>query len=96
MFSNKKGISLPRCTPLPKCEGLLALIHIFAGLSALRSLAGGIAGIAKAVNDSKAAQKSLQESERHNRMMEAVALGKGLYIKPHKQGAGLYLNPSKN
>ncbi|CAG5055304.1 unnamed protein product [Parnassius apollo] len=65
-------------------------------LSALGSLAGGAAGIAKAVNDSKAAQKSLQESERRNRMMEAVALGKGLYIKPHKQGAGLYLNPSKN
>ncbi|CAG4964831.1 unnamed protein product [Parnassius apollo] len=96
IFSNKKGISLPRYIPLPKCGGLLPLIPIFAGLLALGSLAYGAAGIAKAVNDSKAAQKSLQESERHNRMMEAVALGKGLYIKPHKQGAGLYLNPSKN
>lgn len=96
LFSKKKGICLPRIIPLPKCGGLLPLIPIFAGLSALGSLAGGAAGIAKAVNDSKAAQKSLQESERHNRMMEAVALGKGLYIKPHKKGAGLYLNPSKN
>ncbi|CAG5004906.1 unnamed protein product [Parnassius apollo] len=96
IFSNKKGISLPRCIPLPKCGRLLPLISIFAGLSALGSLAGGAAGIAKAVNDSKAAQKSLQESKRHSRMIEAVALGKRLYIKPHKQGAGLYLNPSKN
>ncbi|CAG4952459.1 unnamed protein product [Parnassius apollo] len=70
--------------------------EVVARLSALRSLAGGAAGIAKAVNDSKAAQKSLQESERHNRMMEAVALGKGLYTKSHEQGAGLYLNPSKD
>lgn len=96
LFSNKKGLRLPRIIPLPKCGGLLPLIPIFAGLSALGSLAGGAAGIAKAVNDSKAAQKSLQESERHNRMMEAVALGKGLYIRPHKRGTGLYLNPSKN
>ncbi|CAG5058213.1 unnamed protein product [Parnassius apollo] len=77
-------------------NAMKAKIRAGSGLSALGSLAGGAAGIAKAVNDSKAAQKSLQESERHNRMMEAVALGKGLYIKPHKQGAGLYLNPSKN
>lgn len=96
LFTDKKGIRLPRCIPLPKSGGLLPLIPIFAGLSALGSLAGGAAGIAKAVNDSKAAQKSLQESERHNKMMEAVALGKGLYIKSHKKGAGLYLNPSKN
>lgn len=96
LFNNKKGIRIPRVIPLPKCGGILPLIPIFAGLSALGSLAGGAAGIAKAVNDSKAAQKNLQESERHNRMMEAVALGKGLYIKPHKKGAGLYFKQSKN
>lgn len=96
LFHNKKRIRLPRCIPIPKSGGLLPLIPIFAGLSALGSLAGGAAGIAKAVNDSKAAQKRLQEAERHNRMMEAFALGKGLYIKPHKKGTGLYLNPSKN
>lgn len=96
LFMNKRGIRLPRCIPIPKSGGFLPLIPIFAGLSALGSLAGGAAGIAKAVNDAKAAQRSLQESERHNKMMEAVALGKGLYIRPHKKGAGLYLNNSKN
>lgn len=96
IFSKKKGISLPRCIPIPKSGGFLPLIPIFAGLSALGSLAGGAAGIAKAVNDYKVANKNLQESERHNKMMESVALGKGLYIKPYKNGAGLYLRPSKN
>lgn len=96
LFKNKKGIRLPRCIPIPKTGGFLPLIPIFAGLSALGSLAGGAAGIAKAVNDYKVAQKNLQESIRHNKAMEAVALGKGMYIKPHKRGAGLYLNPSKN
>lgn len=96
LFTDKKGVRLPRCIPIPKCGGLLPLIPIFAGLSALGSLAGGAAGIAKAVNDYRIAQKSFRESERHNRMMETVALGKGLYIKPHKKGVGLYLNASKN
>lgn len=93
---DKKGIRLPRCIPIPKRGGILPLIPIFAGLSALGSLAGGAAGIAKAVNDSKNAQKNLEESKRHNKLMETIALGKGLYIKPYKKGAGLYLKPSKN
>jgi hypothetical protein len=96
LFGNKKGLRLPRCIPVPKCGGILPLIPIFAGLSALGSLAGGAAGIAKAVNDYKVAKKNFEESKRHNKMMEAVALGKGVYIKSHKKGAGLYLNPSKN
>lgn len=96
IFKNKKGTRLPRCIPIPKYGGIIPLIPIFAGLSALGALAGGAAGIAKAVNDSKAAQKSLKEAERHNKIIESIALDKGMYIKPYKQGAGLYLKPSKN
>lgn len=96
LFSNRKGIRLPRYIPIPKTGGFLPLIPIFAGLSALGAVAGGAAGIAKAVNDYKSAEKSLQESERHNRAMEAIALGKGLYLKCHKKGSGLYLKPPKN
>lgn len=95
LFSNNK-VRLPRIIPIPKTGGLLPLIPIFAGLSALGALSGGAAGIAKAVNDSKASQKALQEAERHNRTMEAIALGKGMYIKPYKKGNGLYLRSSKN
>lgn len=96
LLSKNSRIRLPRIIPIPKTGGILPLIPIFAGLSALGSLAGGAAGIAKAVNDYKSAQKNLHESERHNKMMESIAIGKGLYIKPYKKGSGLFLSTPKN
>lgn len=93
---NNNNIRVPRIIPIPKTGGILPLIPIFAGLSALGSLAGGAAGIAKAVNDYKSAKKNLAESERHNKMMESIALGRGLYIKPYKNGNGLCVHSSKN
>jgi hypothetical protein len=35
------------------------------------------------------------ESQRHNKIMEAIAIKseKGLFLKPYKKGFGLYLNP---
>lgn len=83
----------PRIIEIPKTGGFLPLIPIFAGLSALGALSGGAAGIAKAVQDAKAAQQQLKESERHNKTMEAIAMGKGLYLKPYRKGLGLYLKP---
>ena len=84
-----------RIIPIPKSGGILPLIPIFAGLSALGALGGGAAGIAKAVNDAKAATQKLQEQKRHNKTMKAITLGKkgsGLYLKPYKSGCGVYLN----
>lgn len=89
-------IKLPRVIPLPKTGGILPLIPIFAGLSALGSLAGGAAGIAKAVNSYQSVKNDLQESVRHNKMMESIALGRGLYLKPYKKGKGLCIKQSKN
>ncbi|EZA56788.1 hypothetical protein X777_03209, partial [Ooceraea biroi] len=60
-------------------------------LGALGSLAAGAAGVAKAVNDSKAVQRQLQELHRHHRAME----GRGLYFASYKNGQGLYLAPYK-
>lgn len=59
-------------------------------------LAGGAAGIAKAVNDASAAKQQLAERKRHNGAMETIAVGKGLYLKPYKRGMGLHLSPPKN
>lgn len=87
---------LPRIIPLPKTGGILPLIPLLAGLSALGSIAGGSAAIAKTVNDYKSAQKSLKEAERHNKTMEAIAVGKGLYIIPYKNGYGLHIKKTKN
>lgn len=96
IFHKNNRVKLPRIIPIPKTGGILPLIPIFAGLSALGSLAGGVGGIAKAVNDYKSAQKNLAESERHNKTMESIALGKGLYIKPYKKGKGLCVKSPKN
>lgn len=89
-----------RIITIPKTGGFLPLIPLFAGLSALGALGGGAAGIAKAVNDAKAAKDKIEENKRHNKTMEAIALGtkgSGLYLKPYKTGCGLYLKPySKN
>ena len=71
---------------------LLFLLHIFAGLSVTGTLAGRAAGIAKAINDANAAKKQLEESQRHNQMMESTASGKGLYLKPYKDGLGLQID----
>lgn len=90
----RNKIKTPRILPLPKTGGILPLIPIFAGLSALGALSGGAAAVAKTVIDAKNSTNLLEEAKRHNKAMEDVALGKkgsGLYIKPYKTGYGLYL-----
>lgn len=99
----KKNIrsKLPRIIPVPKIGGILPLIPIFAGLSALGALMGGSAGVANAVMSAQRAKKELKEAQRHNQTMESIALGKprkgmsgsGLHLKPYKNGLGLYLSP---
>lgn len=93
--------------PPPKIGGFIFSIPLLLGaLGALGSLGGGAAAIAKTVNDAKAVNKNLEETQRHNKMMEQLASGKGLYLpyrkgirgkglylRPYKKGLGLYLNP---
>lgn len=65
-------------------------------LGALGALGGGAAGIAKAVNDASSAKKQMEEAKRHNKVMEEMAKGKGLYFKPQsKVGKGMFLAPFK-
>lgn len=90
-FKDKMG--QPRIVSISKRGGVLPLIPIFAGLSALGALSGGAAGIAKAVNDARSAKQQLDESHRHNKTMESIAMGKGMYLKPYKKGMGLFLKP---
>lgn len=94
---NKHIITKPRIIPVPKTGGVLPfLIPIFAGLSAVGALSGGVAGIARAVSKASEAAKALDESKRHNRTMESIAMGKGLYLKPYRTGMGLYLSPKNH
>lgn len=96
LASDDLSIKLPRVIPVPKTGGFLPLIPIFAGLSAAGSLAGGIAGITKAVNDYKLAKKNLKEFKKHNMNMEALCIGKGLHLKPYRNGLGIYVTKEKN
>lgn len=60
----EKYVTLPWILPLPPKTGgaLPFLIPPFAGFSATRASAGGAAGIAKAVNDAKAAKKNQKKT----------------------------------
>lgn len=86
IIGGKRNVRAPRIIPLPKSGGILPLIPLFAGLSALGTLTGGAAAVANAVNQSKKAQNKLEEARRHNQTMEAIALGKSgkdLYLAPY-------------
>lgn len=91
---NKNCITTPRIIPVPKVGGILPLlVPLFAGLSAVGALSGGAAGIAKAVIEANKVKKELKENKRHNQIMESIAIGKGLHLKPYRNGLGLYLQP---
>lgn len=104
---SKKRVKVPRIIKLPNVVeptasgGVLPLIPIFAGLSALGTIAGSAASITNAINQSRRGQQQLEESKRHNGMMEAIAIGNksgnGFYLRSHKNGYGFYLTQfSKN
>jgi Phospholipase A2-like domain len=84
----KRNIRMPRIIPIPKVGGFLPLIPIFAGLSALGSLAGAAANISRAVKAARANDG--------NKVTPLNKTGSGLYLKPYRKGLGLYIKPSKN
>lgn len=90
--------SAPRVLPLPTKEGgfLQFLVPLMAGLSAVGSLAGGAASVAKAINEAKEAKLKLDEQKRHNMAIEGQKVGNGLYLKPYKNGYGLFIHKEKS
>lgn len=92
-----KRIKVPRVLKVPSYTGgVLPLVPILAGLSAIGAVVGSVSNVVRTANSVKKAQESLDESKRHNRAME-LKVGNGLYLRPHKSGNGLYLQPaSKN
>ncbi|KYM96670.1 hypothetical protein ALC62_12666 [Cyphomyrmex costatus] len=77
-----------RIFPIAKRGGILPVLPL---LGVLGSLVGGAAGVAKAVNDSRAADRQLEEMQRHNRVME----GHGVYLAPYKRGRGVVKRKKK-
>lgn len=80
--ASKKTNRKSRILTTPKRGGFLPLLLPLLG--ALGGLGGGAAAIAKAVGDSKSQAKALAEKQRHDREMETIARGKGLYLRPYR------------
>jgi len=72
-----------RVLPTAK-RGILPILLMLGGLG---PLIDGAAGVARAMSDSKATRRQLDELQRHNRAMK----GHGLYLAPYKYGKELYL-----
>jgi len=70
---NTKKPQTPRVIPIPKTGGMLPLMPIFAGLSALGALTGGVSNVVKTIGEFNRSKPS--------------HLGKGLYLTPHKGGS---------
>lgn len=97
----KKGkhVTVPRTIKVPHYSGgVQPLVPIFAGLSALGAVVSSGVGIASAINQTKKAQMELEETKRHNRLIEGVVIGnkvgQGFYLHNNKQGNGFYLKQS--
>jgi hypothetical protein len=95
------NLSVTQLQKLTKYGGFLPFLPlILGGLSALGTMGAAGAQIAKAVNQAKTNEKQLQETKRHNELMESKLFsGKGLYKKCNKcNGNGLFLgrNPYTN
>lgn len=93
----KKGkkVSVPRIIKVPNITGgVLPILPILVGLSAVGSLVGSASGVIKTLKGMKNAKAQLEENRRHNRAME-VKVGSGLKMGACKNGSGLYLKPFK-
>lgn len=66
----KKNKNRPRVIKIPQKGGILPIMPIFAGLSALGALTGGVSSLVKTIKDFK--------------RNTPVHLGKGLYLTPYK------------
>ena len=60
-----------------KCGDILPILPL---LGVFGSLVSGAAGVAKVINDNKAAQRQLEELKRH------ITEGHGVYLAPYKHG----------
>ena len=80
-FKTKKT-KVPRTINIPKKGGVLPLIPIFAGLSALGALTGGVANVVKVANEFNRNKPS--------------HLGKGLYLTPYKGNSYKIETPHKS
>jgi len=81
----RKRAMKKRILPTVKRGGALSFLPMLGAL-------GSLIGVAKAVNDSKAMRRQLEELQRYDRAMEQ---GRGLYLGPYKHGQGVAAKKKK-
>lgn len=64
------------------------LLPLLTGLGAATSLIGGASNIAKNIKTVQQNKKLINEVQRHNKAIENLVGGKGLFLKPYKKGHG--------
>lgn len=96
--NRNRAIRKPRVLPLPKqwSGGMLPLIPIFAGLSAIGSLLGGASSVVRAVREtSNNGQKQQHQRSNGGSQTSSTKIGEGIFLKPYRKGYGIYLKPYK-
>lgn len=91
--NRKNNVKNSRVLPVPKIGSALPAL-LFPILSAIGALAGGAGTVANVIKNVKNSNKTLAETQRHNKAMEDIAKskntqGKGVYLKPYKHGSGI-------
>lgn len=92
-IKKESDITEPRIIPIPKSGGVLPLVPIFAGLSALGSLAGGVSAVMNAIKSTDNGKRSLRKNPGGDIAVGKSKNGEGLYLHPYKKGYGLFLKP---
>ena len=64
------------------------LMPLLTGLGAATSLIGGTSNIAKNIKTVQQNKKLINEVQRHNKVIENLFGGKGLFLRPYKKGKG--------
>lgn len=92
-LENSGGVSRqPRIIPIPKTGGVLPLVPIFAGLSALGSLAGGASAVYNALRSTKENRDSGANMGKRGVEIGKSARGDGVFLRPYKKGYGIYVD----
>jgi len=92
-MGSKKNVKIPRVINVPKIGGFLPIVPILTPLSAVGSLASGSAAIAKTIYNARMVKEGMKEMKRHNRKIDSVNEGGGLYLKPYRKTYGFFLKP---
>jgi hypothetical protein len=74
-----------------KKGGIIPILPILAGITALAGLTGAVSGVAKNFLDKRTNDMKQEEDKRHNMEMEKIAKGDGLFLNPWK-GYGMSLD----